>query len=113
MDQTQAGQESGFPASSPFVSSTSSPAEPSANKLSWHQQKEEQARERKRKNDLRKIEDEISQLETRNDEIDILLTKEEIYTDVERLIELNNEKKELEARLEVLLEQWELLAEDN
>jgi ATP-binding cassette subfamily F protein 3 len=115
MDQTQArsGKPGDFPASSPFVSSTSSPAEPSANKLSWHQQKEEQARERKRKNDLRKIEDEISQLETRNDEIDILLTKEEIYTDVERLIELNNEKKELEARLEVLLEQWELLAEDN
>ena len=115
MDQTQArsGKPGDFPASSPFVSSTSSLAEPSANKLSWHQQKEEQARERKRKNDLRKIEDEISQLETRNDEIDILLTKEEIYTDVERLIELNNEKKELEARLEVLLEQWELLAEDN
>lgn len=115
MDQTQArsGKPGDFPASSPFVSSTSSPAEPSANKLSWQQQKEEQARERKRKNDLKKIEDEISQLETRNDEIDILLTKEEIYTDVERLIELNNEKKELEARLEVLLEQWELLAEDN
>ncbi|MBH1942223.1 ABC-F family ATP-binding cassette domain-containing protein [Mobilitalea sibirica] len=82
----------------------------SDNKLTWQQQKEEQARQRKRKSDLKKTEDEIHLIETRNEEIDLLLTKEEIYTDVSKLIELNNEKKENEARLEELLEQWELLA---
>lgn len=82
----------------------------SDNKQSWQQQKEEQARMRKRKNDLKKTEDEIATLESRNEEIDSLLTQEEVYTNVERLLELNNEKKVIEARLEELLELWEQLA---
>ena len=81
------------------------------NKQSWQQQKEEQARIRKRKSDLNKTEEDIHQLETRNEEIDILLTKEEVYTNVAKLIELNNEKKTIETRLEELLKQWELLAQ--
>ncbi len=83
------------------------------NKLSWQQQKEEQARIRKRKNDLAKTEDEIHRLETRGEEIEELLTKEEIYTNVQKLIELNNEKKSIEDRLTMLLEQWELLAAED
>lgn len=82
----------------------------SDNKQNWQQQKEEQARLRKRKNDLKKTEDEITQLEARNEEIDSLLTKEEIFTNPSKLLELNNEKKKIEVRLEELLEQWELLA---
>lgn len=82
----------------------------SDNKQSWQQQKEEQARLRKRKNDLKKTEDEIASLESRNEEIDTLLTQEDVFTNVERLLELNNEKKEIEARLEELLELWEQLA---
>jgi ATP-binding cassette, subfamily F, member 3 len=80
------------------------------NKQNWQQQKEEQARIRKRKSDLNKAEDEISQLEVRNEEINDLLTKEEVFTNAAKLLELNNEKKKLEARLEGLMEQWELLA---
>ncbi|HEX3078442.1 MAG TPA: ABC-F type ribosomal protection protein [Lachnospiraceae bacterium] len=76
-------------------------------KLDWKQQKEEQAKERKRQNEIRKIEDAISVCETRNEEIDELLTKEEIYTDVSKLMELNTEKKEIEKQLEELLERWE------
>lgn len=82
----------------------------SENKQNWQQQKEEQAKARKRKNDLKKTEDEISQLETRNEEIDALLTKEEIFTNVQKLIELNNEKKVIEDRLLELMELWEQLA---
>ncbi|HKL79517.1 MAG TPA: ABC transporter ATP-binding protein, partial [Mobilitalea sp.] len=82
----------------------------SDNKLSWQQQKEEQARFRKRKNELEKTEEEIHQLETRDEEIDNLLTKEEIFTNVQKLIELNSEKKNIESRLEKLLLQWEVLA---
>jgi len=91
---------------------TASSAPVSENKLSWQQQKEEQARQRKRQNRLKKTEEEITQLETRNEEIDSLLTLEEIYTNVPKLIELNNEKKEIEARLEELLEIWEQLADE-
>lgn len=102
-----------FPASFPSVAAVSAGQEnDSENKLNWQQQKEEQARTRKRKNDLKKTEDEISQLEARNEEIDVLLTKEEIFTDVSKLIELNNEKKSIDTRLEELLVQWELLAEE-
>lgn len=80
-------------------------------KLDWKQQKEEQAKLRKKQNDLKKIEEEITNLETRNDEIDLLLTKEEIYTNVPKLLELNNEKKTIETRLLELLTEWEKLAE--
>jgi ATP-binding cassette subfamily F protein 3 len=87
-------------------------SEASSNKLSWQHQKEEQARIRKLKNDLKRTEDEIHKLEIRNEEIDALLVKEEIYTDAKKLMELHTEKKQLEARLEELLEEWERLASE-
>ncbi|MBS6646090.1 MAG: ABC-F family ATP-binding cassette domain-containing protein [Clostridiaceae bacterium] len=80
-------------------------------KQDWKAQKEEQARIRKRQNDLKKVEDQIHSLETRDGEIDGLLTKEEIYSDVSKLLELNNEKESIHAKLEELYEMWEELAE--
>ena len=80
-------------------------------KQDWKAQKEEQARIRKRQNDLKKTEDEIHRLETRDSEIDALLLEEAVYTDVARLVELNQEKESLQARLEELYEIWESLAE--
>lgn len=85
----------------------------SVNKLTWQQQKEEQARIRKRKNDLKKVEDEIHALETENTEIDNLLVLEEVYTNPERLMELNSRKKEIDSKLEELLEKWEQLAAED
>lgn len=81
-------------------------------KLSWRQQKEELARERKRQNDLKKTEDKIHLLETRDREIDELLTREEIFTDVAKCLELNSEKGEIAADLEELYEVWEDLADE-
>lgn len=80
-------------------------------KLDWKAQKEEQARLRKRQNDLKKTEDEIHKLETRDGEIDEMLGKEEIFTDVPKLIELNKEKEAIAGKLEELYELWEELAE--
>ncbi|MBE7719586.1 ribosomal protection-like ABC-F family protein [Lacrimispora indolis] len=85
--------------------------ETSETKLDWKTQKEEQARLRKRQNDLKKTEDEIHQLETRDGEIDEALGKEEIFTDVSKLMELNKEKETIRLRLEELYELWEELAE--
>ena len=79
-------------------------------KLDWKQQKEEQARLRKQQNELKKTEDAIASLESRNAEIDELLSKEEIYTDVSKLMELNKEKTSIEEELEQLFETWETLA---
>ena len=81
-------------------------------KLDWKAQKEEQARIRKRQNELKKTEDSIHALETRDSEIDGLLSQEEVYTDVDRLMELNREKEEIALQLEELYERWEELAED-
>ena len=81
-------------------------------KLDWKAQKEEQARIRKRQNELKKTEDSIHALETRDSEIDGLLSLEEVYTDVDRLMELNREKEEIARQLEELYERWEELAED-
>ncbi len=78
-------------------------------KISWQQQKEEQARRRKRENDLKKVEAEISSLEERSNEIDELLSQPEIATDVTRCVELSKEQAKIQAKLEELMERWEEL----
>ena len=65
---------------------------PSTAKLSWQEQKEKQARQRKRQNDLKKTEECIAKLEERNMEIDELLAQEEIYTNSVKCQELAKEK---------------------
>ncbi len=84
-------------------------AEGSTGKQDWLAKKEEQARERKRQNDLKKVEAEIEKLETRDAKLDAMLSDETVYSDPARLVELNNEKTEISARLEVLMEEWEAL----
>ncbi|HAE80550.1 MAG TPA: ABC transporter, partial [Lachnoclostridium sp.] len=66
---------------------------------------------RKLQNDLKKTEDEIHRLETRDQEIDELLSLEENYSDAAKLVELNDEKQQIAGRLETLYAQWEELAE--
>lgn len=111
-----AGPLSGLTASSSPSSPPSNPAAASGaetpGKLDWKAQREEQARIRKRQNDLKKTEEQIQQFENRNGEIDALLTQEEVYTNVSRLMELNREKEEIEGKLEALFEVWETLAEE-
>ena len=82
----------------------------SEGKLDWKQQKEEQAQQRKRENKLKKVEQRIEELETRDGEIDQALTLEEIFTDVEKCIELNEEKVKIADELAILFDQWEELA---
>lgn len=79
----------------------------SENKLNWQQQKETQAQIRKIENEIKKLETKISSLEERNEEIDLLLAKEEVYTNVEELIKCNNEKKAIEEKLLTCMELWE------
>ena len=86
------------------------PAAP-AGKTDWKQQKEEQAKIRKRQNELKKTEEEIHALETRGQEIDALLSEESVYLNPSRLIELNQEKERLTETLETLYEKWEELAQ--
>lgn len=82
-----------------------------ARKLTWQQQKEEQARIRKRQNELKKTEDRIHVLEVRDKEIDELMMQEEVFTNVAKCVELNKEKTAINEELEQLYEHWEELAE--
>ncbi|MCI8581533.1 MAG: ATP-binding cassette domain-containing protein [Dorea sp.] len=80
-------------------------------KQNWKEQKEEQARERKRQNDLKKTEERITALEERDKEIDTLMTEEEVYTNSVKCQELAEEKADIAGKLEELYEQWEALAD--
>ena len=73
-----------------------------ATKLDWKQQKEEQARIRKRQNDLKKTEERIAELEERDKTIDEALSKEEIFTQVSECMKLNTEKAAILEELEQL-----------
>ena len=83
----------------------------SASKQSWLEQKEAQARERKRKNELKRTEERISMLETRNQEIDELMTHEDVYSNSVKCQELAEEKADNDTRLEELYELWAGLEE--
>lgn len=83
----------------------------SAVKLDWKQQKEEQARLRKKENDLRKTEALIEELETRDSKIDEEMAKPEVATNVAECVRLSKEKAEIAQKLEELYEKWEELAE--
>ena len=111
--QQSASTASGISSSrtSQTAMTASSAGSPADGKIDWKAQKEEQARLRKRQNELKKIEDKIHELETRDGEIDELLSQEDVYTDVSRLMELNKEKESIQKELEVLYEKWEELAE--
>ncbi len=81
------------------------------NKADWKAQKEAQAQERKRLNDLKKVETRIAELEARDKEIDTDLENPEVFTNVARCQALTVEKEQVLSELESLYEMWEELAE--
>ncbi len=105
---------SSFTGSSPSSASNATFENSSAEsetKLDWKAQKEAQAKERKRLNDLKKTEEQIAVLEARDGEIDELMTLEEVYTNSLKCRELSVEKAEIAEKLEELYELWSELAE--
>ncbi len=77
----------------------------------WLARKEQQAAQRKKENELKKCEEQIEKLETRNREIDSLMASPDFCTDVAKLQELNREKETNDTALSDLYEKWELLSE--
>lgn len=82
----------------------------SDSKMNWQQQKEEQARQRKRENELKKVEKRIEELENRDKEIDAALILPDVCTNVGKCAELSREKEAVLAELDKLYEKWEELA---
>lgn len=85
------------------------PAPPSEGMQDWKAQKEQQAKQRKKENDIRKCEEEIAKLEEKDKQLDNKMALPENATNVAKLQELTKEKESISARLEELYEKWETL----
>ena len=83
----------------------------SDSKLSWQQQKEEQALKRKKENQLRKCEDDIAALEDEIAQLNEQMADPAIATDVAKLQELSQKQTALQETLEQRYEEWEELSE--
>ena len=94
----------------PQATITATETSPSTAKADWKQQKEEQARLRKRENELKKTEQEIEKLEQRDKEIDEEMAQPEVSVNVAECIRLSKEKADIAQKLESLYEKWEELA---
>jgi ATP-binding cassette subfamily F protein 3 len=71
----------------------------------------EKSKPKIKKRSLHQIEKEISEIDQKMEEIDYLISTEEVYTDWQKLLELNEERKMLSQRLDELLAEWERSAE--
>jgi ATP-binding cassette subfamily F protein 3 len=80
-------------------------------KLTWKENKEKAARQRKKENDLKKLEANIQDLETELSEIDEQFMLPENATNVGLLNELTKKRDDVQKNLDLLYEQWEELCE--
>lgn len=110
-DTVMAAIEARVPQSADADNTVAAKVAESEVKLDWKAQKEEQARLRKKENDLKKCEEQIARLEARVSEIDTEMSDPAIGTQVAKLQELSKEQAACQKQLEKLYEQWEELAE--
>lgn len=110
-DTVMAAIEASAPQNTDADNTVAAKAAESEVKLDWKAQKEEQARLRKKENDLKKCEEKIAELEARISEIDTEMSDPAIGTQVAKLQELSKEQTSCQEQLEKLYEQWEELAE--
>lgn len=110
-DTVMAAIEASAPQNTDADNTAAAKAAESEVKLDWKAQKEEQARLRKKENDLKKCEEKIAELEARISEIDTEMSDPAIGTQVAKLQELTKEQTACQEQLEKLYEQWEELAE--
>lgn len=110
-DTVMAAIEASVPQSAGADNTVAAKVAESEVKLDWKAQKEEQARLRKKENDLKKCEEQIARLEARVSEIDTEMSDPAIGTQVAKLQELSKEQAACQEQLEKLYEQWEELAE--
>ncbi|MEK3856598.1 ABC transporter ATP-binding protein [Cytobacillus sp. FSL H8-0458] len=82
-------------------------------KNNYQLDKEAKKLERQRKRRMEEIEEQIEALETVIDANDQLLCDPNVYQDHEKVMEITNETDEAKAKLEELMEEWTLLAEED
>ncbi|MBY6054569.1 ABC-F family ATP-binding cassette domain-containing protein [Cytobacillus firmus] len=82
-------------------------------KNNYQLDKEAKKLERQRKRRMEEIEEQIEALETVIDANDQLLCDPNVYQDHEKVMEITNETDGAKAKLEELMEEWTLLAEED
>lgn len=87
------------------------PIADSESKVDWKQQKEEQAKLRKKENDLKKCEEKIEKLEEKKESLNEEMNDPAIATNVAKLQEISKALSALEDELAQLYALWETLAE--
>ncbi len=78
-------------------------------KTDWMNRKAEAAKLRRQENELKKCEEEIAALESRQKEIEEQLSLEEVACDLQKCTELTSEAASLEEKLTDLYDKWEAL----
>ena len=78
--------------------------------LDWKAQKELAAIKRKKESELKKCEEMIEILENKNKEINLQFFLPEVASNSAKLRQLTKEQEDINAKLEVLYEQWEELS---
>ncbi|SFB72670.1 ribosomal protection-like ABC-F family protein [Butyrivibrio sp. YAB3001] len=78
----------------------------------WKAQKELQAKKRKLETSLSKTEEEISKLESRDAEINELLSDPSVGTDLAKLRKLTDEQTEIQEKLSTLYDEWEQVSSE-
>jgi len=84
--------------------------EETSSKKQWQADKEEQARLKKQKRLLEKCENDIADFEAKLEAVNNEFLKPEVQTDLPKLLSLQKEKEEYEAKLADLYDTWEELA---
>lgn len=84
---------------------------PSENKLDWQAKKEQQAKLRKKENDLKKCEEAIAGLEKELADIEAAMLQPDVATNAVRLQELSCRQEEINNSLLSLYDKWEALAD--
>lgn len=82
-------------------------------KQDWKKAKEEQAKERKRQNDIKKAESRIEELEALTASLNEEMSLPENATNAAKLMELSTKLDETEKELEKLYELWEALSSES
>ena len=95
----------------PRTSAVPNPEIKSEQKTDWELQKEYKKNLQKLQRDLKSTEEEIQNLEARNEELDDDYMNPDIAADVGRLMELHKEHEKNDARLGDLYENWETISE--
>ncbi len=84
---------------------------PSENKLDWQARKEQQAKLRKKENDLKKCEEAIAGLEKELADIEAAMLQSNVATNAVKLQELSCRQEEINDSLLSLYDRWEALAD--